>query len=319
MKLGIIMDPITGINIRKDSSFAMLLAAQARGWDIYYMEMPDLYVDGSTPCARMRRLQVMDNTDRWFAFGEESATALAMLDIILMRKDPPVDMNYIYTTQILDLAQKAGVYVVNDPATLRDVNEKLFVHWFPDCIAPTLITSTAERIVEFVQRHEDIILKPLGNMGGVSVFRARKHDTNLNVIIETLTADGTRLAIAQRFIPGIAQGDKRILLIYGEPVPYALARIPKPGEHRGNLATGGAGKGVELSARDREICGLLGPVLRNMGLAFTGIDVIGDYLTEINITSPTCIRELDAQFQLNIAGDLMNAIEKHAGKGEVRH
>jgi len=318
MKLGIIMDPITGIDIRKDSSFAMLLAAQALGWDIYYMEMPDLLLDGSTPCARMRRLQVADNKDRWFAFGGESQSELAMLDIILMRKDPPVNMEYIYATQLLELAQQAGVYVVNNPAALRDVNEKTFIHWFPDCVAPTLITSAEQKIVEFARRHEDIILKPLGGMGGASVFRIRKHDTNLHVIIETLTDYGTRLAIAQRYIPEISQGDKRILLIYGEPVPYALARIPKPGEHRGNLASGGAGKGLELTARDREICRQLGPVLRDKGLVFTGIDIIGDYLTEINITSPTCIRELDALYKLNIAGDLMRAIEKHVKESAGR-
>jgi len=319
MKLGMVMDPIAGINIRKDSSFAMLLAAQALGWEIYYMEMADLFITGCTPCARMRRLTVADNPGDWFEFGAESTAELAMLDIILMRKDPPVDMEYIYITQILELAQKAGVYVVNDPATLRDVNEKLFVHWFPDCIAPTLITSDEQRIVEFARTHADIILKPLGNMGGASVFRIRKHDTNLHVIIETLTAYGTRLAIAQRYIPEISQGDKRILLIHGEPVPYALARVPMPGEHRGNLASGGAGTGVELTRRDREICETLAPVLRKMGIIFAGIDVIGDYLTEINITSPTCIRELDALFKLNIAGDLMRAIATHIEGGAGRH
>lgn len=319
MKLGIIMDPITGIDTRKDSSFAMLLAAQALGWDIYYMEMPDLFIDGSTPGARMRRLRVMDNRDRWFECGGESPADLAMLDIILMRKDPPVDMEYLYATHILELAQKAGVYVVNNPAALRDLNEKLFIHWFPECIAPSLVTCSAESIIEFAQRHEDIILKPLGNMGGASVFRIRKNDSNLQVVIETLTANGTRLAMAQRYIPDIAQGDKRILLINGEPVPYALARIPKAGEHRGNLAAGGTGKGLELSARDREICRQLGPVLRDKGLVFTGIDVIGDYLTEINITSPTCIRELDALFKLNIAGDLMRVIENNVKRGASKH
>ena len=319
MKLGIIMDPITGIDIRKDSSFAMLLAAQALGWDIYYMEMPDLFLDGCTPCAGMRRLSVADNPARWFQYGEESTAELAMLDIILMRKDPPVDMEYIYTTQILELAQKAGVYVVNDPSALRDVNEKLFIHWFPDCIAPTLVTAAEQRLVEFAHSHADIILKPLGGMGGHSVFRLRKHDTNLRVIIELLTANGTRLVMAQRYITEIEHGDKRILLIYGEPVPYALARIPKQGEHRGNLASGGIAKGMDLSDRDREICRQLGPLLRDKGLVFAGIDVIGDYLTEINVTSPTCIRELDALFKLNIAGDLMRAIENHFKGGAGRH
>src|SRR3990172_7168390 len=247
MKLGMVMDPIAGINIRKDSSFAMLLAAQALDWEIYYMEMADLFIAGCTPCARMRRLTVADNPGRWFEFGAESTAELEKLDIILMRKDPPVDMEYIYITQLLEFAQKAGVCVVNDPAALRDINEKLFIHWFPDCIAPTLVTSVEQRIVEFAHAHDDIILKPLGNMGGASVFRLGKHDSNLRVVTETLTANGTRLVMAQRFIPEISQGDKRILLINGEPVPYALARVPLPGEHRGNLAAGGAGRGVELT------------------------------------------------------------------------
>lgn len=319
MKLGIVMDPITGIDIRKDSSFAMLLAAQALDWQIYYMEMADLFIAGCTPCARMRRLTVADDSGQWFEYGAESTAELKKLDIILMRKDPPVDMEYIYITQLLDLAQLAGVCIVNDPAALRDANEKLFIHWFPDYIAPTLVTSVEQRIVEFARTHDDIILKPLGNMGGASVFRLGKHDSNLPVVIETLTANGTKLAMAQRYIPEIIRGDKRILLIDGEPVPYALARVPMPGEHRGNLASGGAGKGVELTSRDRAICAALGPVLRDKGIIFAGIDVIGDYLTEINITSPTCIRELDALFKLDIAGDLMRALATHIEGGADRH
>jgi glutathione synthase len=227
-----------------------------------------------------------------------------------MRKDPPVNMNYIYVTQLLELAQKAGVCVVNNPAALRDVNEKLFISWFPDCIAPSLVTMDAHRIRAFLDEHQDIILKPLAGMGGASVYRIKNPDVNTQVIIETLTENGTKLAMAQRYIPDIIKGDKRILLIDGEPVPYALARIPKAGETRGNLAAGGTGKGVELSKRDREICAAVGPVLREKGLIFVGIDVIGDYLTEINVTSPTCIRELDAIFQLNIAQNLLLAIEK---------
>jgi glutathione synthase len=319
MKLGIVMDPIAGIDIRKDSSFAMLLAAQALGWEIHYMEMADLFIDGCTPCARMRRLTVSDDPGRWFEFDAENTAGLEKLDIILMRKDPPVDMEYIYITQLLELAQKAGVAVINDPSALRDVNEKLFIHWFPDCIAPTLVTSVEERVMEFARVHDDIILKPLGHMGGASVFRLGKRDSNLRVVIETLTANGTRLVMAQRFIPEISRGDKRILLIDGEPVPYALARVPMPGEHRGNLAAGGAGRGIALTGRDREICAALAPVLRDKGIMFAGIDVIGDYLTEINITSPTCIRELDALFKLNIAGDLMRVIATHIKGGAGRH
>ena len=312
MKLGIVMDPIAGINISKDSSFAMLLAAQALDWEIYYMELQDLFLDGTTPRARTRRLHVEDNPSRWFTFGAEDTEDLALLNIILMRKDPPVDMDYIYATQILELAQSLGVYVVNDPGALRDVNEKLFIHWFPDCIAPTLVSCDEERIVAFAEQHQDIILKPLGFMGGASVFRLKPRDTNLRVVIETLTGNGTGFTMAQRYLPDIARGDKRILLINGEPVPYALARIPCAGEHRGNIAAGGTARGVELTARDREICRQLGPVLRDKGLVFTGIDVIGDYLTEINVTSPTCIRELDALYKLDIAGDLMRVLAQHA-------
>lgn len=309
MKLGIIMDPIQGINIRKDSSFAMLLAARDLGWDIYYMEMHDLFLAGNKPRARMRRLDVDDNPQQWFRFREELVSELAFLDIILMRKDPPVNMNYIYITQLLELAEKDGVCVINSPAALRDVNEKLFISWFPDCIAPTVVTMDADHIRDFLHEHQDIILKPLAGMGGASVYRIKNPDVNMQVIIETLTENGTKLAMAQRFIPDIFKGDKRILLIDGEPVPYALARIPKAGETRGNLAAGGTGKGVELSRRDREICSAVGPVLREKGLVFVGIDVIGDYLTEINVTSPTCIRELDALYQLNIARDLLQTIE----------
>ena len=314
MKLGIIMDPIQGINIKKDSSFSMLLAARDLGWDIYYMEMHDLFLAGNKPRASMRRMDVEDNPKQWFRFKEELISELVFLDIILMRKDPPVNMNYIYVTQLLELAQKDGVCVVNSPAALRDVNEKLFISWFPGCIAPTLVTMDAHRIRAFLDEHQDIILKPLAGMGGASVYRIKNPDVNTQVIIETLTDNGTKLAMAQRYIPDIIKGDKRILLIDGEPVPYALARIPKAGETRGNLAAGGTGKGVELSQRDREICAAVGPVLREKGLMFTGIDVIGDYLTEINVTSPTCIRELDALYQLNIAQDLLLAIEKKAGR-----
>ncbi len=310
MKLGIIMDPIAGIKIEKDSSFAILLAAQARDWELYYMETQDLFLAGTRPGARMRRLSVRDEKDRWYHFTGEEVAALSALDVILMRKDPPVDMEYIYATHLLELAQQQGVLVVNDPSALRDFNEKLLISWFPDCIPPTLVTKNAAQIISFAEEHGDIILKPLHGMGGLSVFRARNSDPNLHAIIEHLTGNGVRFAMAQRFIPEIVEGDKRILLIDGEPVPYALARIPRPGDHRGNLAVGGTGKGVALSARDREICATLAPVLIEKGLLFAGIDVIGDYLTEINITSPTCIRELDRLYGLDIAGDLMDAIRK---------
>lgn len=304
------MDPISGINIKKDSSFAMLLAAQARGWEIYYMETDDLFLVDNIPGARMRRLAVSDQPSGWFEFQNESIKNLDYLDAILMRKDPPVTMQYIYTTYLLELAQKQGVLVVNDPQTLRDANEKLFISWFPDCIVATHVSSNAEQIREFINKHEEVILKPLDEMGGTSVFRIRKGDTNTNVIIETLTKRGEQYCIAQKYIPKIDRGDKRILLINGEPVPFALARIPKQGEHRANLASGGNAKGIELSDRDLWICEQLAPVLREKKLLFVGIDIIGDFLTEINITSPTCIRELDSLFKLNIADQLMTAIEE---------
>ena len=308
MKLGVIMDPITGINIRKDSTFAMLLAAQARNWEVYYMETADLHLRDDVPIAKMRLLGVEDNTDHWFKFSGEKIQPLSELDIILMRKDPPFNMEYIYTTHFLDHAVKNGVLVVNDPDSLRDANEKLFVSHFPECSPPTLVSRNAAVIREFLDEHSDIILKPLDGMGGQSIFRTHTSDHNTNVIIESLTDHGRRFAMAQKFLPEIKAGDKRILMIDGEPVDYALARIPRAGETRGNLAAGGTGKGVELTTRDRWICEKVGPELRDRGLIFVGLDVIGDYLTEINVTSPTCIRELDAIYKIDIAGKLMDTL-----------
>ncbi len=310
MKLGIIMDPISGINIAKDSSFAMLLAAQSRGWDLYYMEMDDLFLVNDIPSATTRRMTVEDETSRWYQFHEATTLSLFDLDVILMRKDPPFNMEYIYSTYLLELAHRQGTLVVNDPASLRDANEKLFVSWFPQCTTPTLVARKSEHILAFLDEHRDIILKPLDGMGGASIFRIQHSDQNTNVIIETLTENGAKHAMVQQFIPEIVHGDKRILIINGEPVPYALARIPKEGEIRGNLAAGGSAKGVELTSRDRWICEQLAPVLNEKGLLFVGIDVIGDYLTEINVTSPTCIRELDTIYNLDIAGSLMDAIEQ---------
>ncbi|MBI5782477.1 MAG: glutathione synthase [Gammaproteobacteria bacterium] len=308
VKLGVVMDPIGSIKAYKDSTLAMLLEAQARGWPIHYMEQGDLFLRDGQPFARQRALRVLDDTQRWFEWGGENTGALSELDVILMRKDPPFDMEYVYTTYLLERAEDAGVLVVNKPRSLRDANEKLFTAWFPQCTPPTLVARSAERIRGFLAEHGDIILKPLGGMGGESVFRLRRGDPNTNVAIETLTARESRYAMAQRFLPEIAQGDKRILLIDGEPVPYALARIPAEGETRGNLAAGGKGVGVPLSERDRWICAQVGPVLREKGLLFVGLDVIGDYLTEINVTSPTCIRELDRLYNLRISAKLMDTI-----------
>jgi len=308
MKLGVIMDPIAGISVKKDSTLAMLLAAQKRQWDIYYMEMSDLYVQADLPMARTRRLSVADDDRSWYQFQDEKPGSIADLDVILMRKDPPFDMEYIYATYILELAMKKGTLVVNRPASLRDVNEKMFITHFPQCIAPTLITRDAGHIHQFAEQHGDIILKPLDGMGGSSIFHLKPDDPNTNVAIETLTALGTRYIMIQKYISEISEGDKRILLIDGEPVDYALARVPLAGETRGNLAAGGIGKGLKLGQRDRWICEQLGPVLREKGLLFVGLDVIGDFLTEINVTSPTCIRELDRLYNLDIAGKLMDSI-----------
>lgn len=309
MKLGVIMDPIAGIKVEKDSTLAMLLAAQRREWEIYYMELPDLYLRDDLPCARMRRLSVEDNKHSWYTFGNEKDLALVEMDIILMRKDPPFNMEYIYTTHFLDHAEKEGVLVVNKPASLRDANEKLFVSHFPECAPPTLVSRNPVLFKKFIEEHKDIIIKPLDGMGGRSIFRTHTTDHNINVIIEALTDHGSRYAMAQKFLSEIDQGDKRILVINGRPVEHALARIPVAGETRGNLAVGGTGKGVELTDRDRWICEQVGPVLRDKGLYFVGLDVIGDFLTEINVTSPTCIRELDAIYGIDIGGQLMDALE----------
>jgi len=308
LKLGVVMDPIATITIKKDTTFAMLLAAQARGWLLHYFEQADLYLRDGQAFGRARSLQVQDDARHWFEFTGECELPLADLDVILMRKDPPVDMQFVHTTYLLERAEAAGVQVVNRPQSLRDANEKLFTAWFPQCCPPTLVSRDDRRLRAFLGEQGDIIVKPLDGMGGMSVFRLRGDDPNISVILETLTENNGRFIMAQRYIPEVSAGDKRILLIDGEPVPYALARLPAPGETRANLAAGGRGVGVKLSERDHWICAQVGPKLREMGLLFVGLDVIGDYLTEINVTSPTCVRELDAQYSLDIAGDLMAAI-----------
>ena len=304
------MDPISGINIKKDSSFAMLLAAQKRGWDIHYMEMQDLYINDDTPMAKMQGLRVDNNPKQWFTLSESRNEELASLDILLMRKDPPFDLEYIYSTYILEHAERQGTLVVNSPAALRNANEKMFITHFADCIAPTQVSRSMDILLDFIKQHGDTIIKPLDGMAGTSIFRVNESDPNCNVILETMTKEGSAYVMAQKFVPEISAGDKRILLIDGEPLPYALARIPAEGEVRGNLARGGTGKGVELSDRDRWICEQVGPRCREMGLLFVGLDVIGDYLTEINVTSPTCIRELDSLYNIDIGGQLMDALEK---------
>lgn len=307
--LGVLMDPIGSIKIRKDSTFAMLLAAQRRGWRLWYLEQRDLFADGDQTLGYLRRLEVADDPTGWYRFVGERTASLADLPVVLMRKDPPFDVEYIYTTHLLEQAERRGCLVVNRPESLRDCNEKLFTVQFPHCCPPTRVSRRAEDLRVFAAEQGEVVLKPLGGMGGESVFRVRSDDPNLSVIIETLTDQGRRYGLAQRYLPEIAQGDKRILMLDGEPVPYALARIPAPGETRGNLAAGGRGEGRPLSERDRWIASQVGPELRRRGILFAGLDVIGDYLTEINITSPTCIRELDAEFGLDIGGQLMTVIE----------
>lgn len=309
VKLGIVMDPIAGIKIGKDTSFAMLLEAQARGWEIFYMELNDLYLRDGKTFARMRRLEVVRDESRWFGFLGEEDAALDSLDAVLMRKDPPFDQEYIYATYLLECAENRGVYVVNKPRSLRDANEKLFTAWFSHCCAPTLVAREPSRIRGFLREQDEIILKPLDGMGGASIFHVRQNDPNLSVILEVMTQHKRRFVMAQRYLPQIADGDKRILVVNGEAVPYALARIPASGESRGNLAAGGRAEGRELTARDRWIVEQVGPTLRKKGLVFVGLDVIGDYLTEVNVTSPTCVQELDKLFGLNISARLLDHIE----------
>ncbi|MGI2105191.1 glutathione synthase [Shewanella frigidimarina] len=309
IKLGIVMDPISDINIKKDSSFAMLLDAQARGYQLFYMEMHDLAMVNGKAMATMRELSVKQDANQWFTLGESVDTPLAELDVILMRKDPPFDTEFIYATYMLERAEEEGVLIVNKPQSLRDANEKLFTAWFSEFTPETIVTRDAKRIRAFHQLKQDIILKPLDGMGGTSIFRVKKDDPNVGVIIETLTSYGQQYAMAQAFIPEITQGDKRILVVDGEPVPYALARIPMKGETRGNLAAGGSGVAQPLSESDWKIARAIGPELKKRGLIFVGLDVIGDKLTEINVTSPTCIKEIEAAFDVNITGMLMDAIE----------
>jgi len=310
LKIGVLMDPIENINIKKDSSFAMMLAAQKKNWEIHYIKPQDLYIRDSKVHVISTIVTVKDDPKQWFQLHETKDIPASILDVVIMRRDPPFNMDYIYNTYLLEMAEKDNVFVANKPASIRDANEKLFTAMFPQCCVPNLVSSNMEQIKQFVLDQKDVILKPLDGMGGASIFRVRAEDPNLNVIIETLTETDKKLTMAQQFIPDIKNGDKRILLIDGEPVPYALARIPAAGETRGNLAAGGTAKGQPLTERDRWICQQVGATLKEKGLIFVGIDVIGDYLTEINVTSPTCIRELDAEFGLDIATDLMNAIER---------
>ena len=308
IKLGVVMDPISNIKFHKDSTLAMLFAAQKRGWQLHYMEQNDLFLQDGRCYGSRRRLEVRADETDWFTLHERQIAPLDDLDVILMRKDPPVDMEFMYTTFLLERAEADGVLVINKPAAIRNASEKLYTAWFQQCCPPTSVSRNLQLLKSFLNTHQDIILKPLNGMGGASVFRVRLDDPNVNVILETITDYGRQTVMAQRYIPEISEGDKRILLIDGEPFPYALARIPAAGETRGNLAAGGTGKGVELTENDYWICSQVGPALKEQGLVFVGIDVIGQYLTEINVTSPTCIRELDTLYEADIASQVMDAI-----------
>ena len=310
-RLGVVMDPIAGIKYAKDSTLAMLLAAQARGFELNYLELCDLALRDGRALGRARPLAVRADPAGWFTLGDPRLLPLGELDCILMRKDPPFDTEYIYCTYILERAEEQGALVVNRPRGLRDVNEKVFTAWFPQCCAPTLITRDMGDMNAFVREHGKIVCKPLHGMGGRSIFVIERGDKNTNVIFETLTDYGQRFAIVQRYIPDIAvTGDSRVLLIDGEPVPYALARIPAAGDNRGNLAAGARGVGRPLEERDRWLAREIGPKLAERGMMFVGLDVIGGYVTEINVTSPTGIRELDKQFHIDIGDLLIQAIER---------
>ena len=309
VKLGMVMDPIALINIDKDTSFAMLLEAQARFWELHYIELNDLFLRNGRAFARTRLLRVQREQGQHYQFIGEQIVALETLDVLIMRKDPPFNQEYIYATYILERAEQLGCYVINKPQSLRDANEKIYTAWFSQCCTDTLVTRNTSLIREFLQEHQEMILKPLDGMGGASVFHLCLGDSNLSVILENMTQHDTQMVMAQKYLPEIKQGDKRILMVNGEAIPYALARIPAQGETRGNLAAGGRAEGRLLTERDQWIADQVGPALVEKGLVFVGLDVIGDFLTEINVTSPTCVQELDQQFGLNISAKLLDHIE----------
>ena len=314
IRLGIVMDPIHHISYKKDSSLAMLWAAQDLGWELFYMEPQHLYAEQGVAIGLMSRLRVMREPNNFYEIGQQQALPLGNLDIILMRKDPPFDTQFLHTTYLLSQAEDAGALIINKPQSLRDCNEKLFATQFPECCPPLIVSSSAAKLKGFYNIHQDVIYKPLDGMGGASIFRIKPNDPNISVVIETLTNNGLHQIMAQKFVPEISNGDKRILVINGVPIDYALARVPASGETRGNLAAGGTGVAQPLSDRDRWIVDQVGPTLVEKGLLFVGLDVIGDYLTEINVTSPTCVREIDKAYGLDIAGELMACIVKQLEK-----
>ena len=308
--LGIVMDPIQSINYLKDTSLSILLAAQQQGFRLFYMEQQDLFLENGVPYAEVQPLRVFDNPDYWHELGGRSAVPLAELTVVLMRKDPPFDSEFIYSTYILEAAEKLGTLVVNKPQSLRDCNEKVFATEFPECTPPLLVSRSLKRLKGFLQEHQDVVFKPLDGMGGASIFRVKADDQNLNVILETLTQHGSQTIMAQKYLPEITDGDKRVLIVDGEVVPYCLARIPSASDFRGNLAAGGKGEVRPLSERDQWIAEQVAPVLVERGLLFVGLDIIGDYLTEINVTSPTCVQEIDRAKNTAIGDKLIAAINR---------
>jgi len=310
MKLAFIVDPLDEFKLEKDSTYAIMREAAAQGHALYALQQDDLAWHKQSVTGNAARLHLTGETPAWYRLDPPTDTPLEQFDAVLMRKDPPFDMEYVYSTYLLEIAERRGARVFNRPQAIRDYNEKMAIARFAEFTAPTLVTRRAELLNGFLREHADIILKPLDGMGGSSVFRVRRDDPNLNVIIETLTSDGARTIMAQRYIPEISNGDKRVLVIGGEPVPFCLARIPKAGETRGNLAAGGTGVARELTARDRLIAETLGPQLAAAGLLLVGLDVIGDHLTEVNVTSPTCFQEISQQTGFNVAAMLLNKLEK---------
>ncbi len=306
--IGIVMDPIESITPYKDTTLAMMLAAQARGWTLWYLQQHDLYMRDGKVHATRSRVTVFDDNDHWFDQHETVDTPLSELDIVLMRKDPPFNMDYIYSTYLLERAEADGVVVSNKPSSLRDVNEKLYTAWFSEHCPPTLVTMKDQRVRDFLDEHQDIVVKPLDGMGGESIFRLQAGNPNTSVVLELMTRRGTRQIMAQRYLPEIVDGDKRVLVVAGKPVDYALARVPSQGETRGNLAAGGRGVPTPLSDTDRATVTALAPELLAKDLLFVGVDIIGTRITEINVTSPTCVRELEAHADLGIADSYLAAL-----------
>ncbi len=310
LKIGFVMDPVESIRPYKDSTLAMMLAAQDKEWSLHYILQDGLYLQDGQVMVDYQPIRVFDNNDHWFECEPVKTCPGNDLDVIMMRVDPPFNMEYIYTTYLLENLERAGCLIVNRPSSLRDANEKLFTTQFPQCCTDMLVSRKPEQLRQFIKQHGDVILKPLDGMGGQSIFRVTPNDANLSVILETMLDFGRHTVMAQKFIPEITLGDKRILMVDGEAIPYTLARIPAKGETRGNIAAGGQGVAMPITEREQWIADQVGPRLREMGILFAGLDVIGDYLTEINITSPTCIREIDAQYNTRIAQQLMNRIEQ---------